>query len=441
MTAARQLSAWTFIAVALLGASLALAALRARADSEPSASTASPASAGAAGVPVPIPAPSPQAVRYYHSGIVLWIAGTVWGLLVPALIFFSGLSARLRDAAQRMHRRWYVSLVFYFGLLSVLMFVVNLPLDYYSEFVRPHEYGLSSQALGKWWKDGFIGLALEIIGGALFLWIPFLLIKRAPRRWWLYTWVAGIPIMVVIAFVEPIWIEPLFNHFGPMQDKVLETRILALANRAGIEGAHVYEVDKSVDTNELNGYVTGIGNTKRIVLWDTLLKEFTPDEVAMVMGHEMGHYTLGHVWKGLLIAIGVLLVGLWLVQASVGGILTRFGARTGVHAMGDVATLPLFMLIFGVALFVLTPPLLAVSRHFEHEADRFGLEITHDNHACAMIFVKFVKHDLAYPVPSPLMEYLRASHPSLGERIDFCNRYHPWLENRAERYAPYFKRS
>jgi STE24 endopeptidase len=385
-----------------------------------------------------IPTPSPLAVRYYKSGNVLWVVATLWGFALPALLFFSGFSARLRAVAERIRPWWPLALLIYLLFFALIYFVANLPLDYYSDFLRPHAYGLSSQAFGKWLSDEFLSLGIELIAGALFLWIPFLLLKRSPRRWWLYTWLASIPILLCVAFVQPLWIEPLFNHFGPMQDKVLETRILHLAQRAGIQGANVYEVNKSVDTNELNAYVTGIGDTKRIVLWDTLLKELAPDEVVLTMGHEMGHYVLGHVWKSLLYASFIVLTGLWCIHLSVGWILRRFNAHTGVSEPGDIASLPLLLLVFGLFFFILTPPLLAVSRGYEHEADRFGLEITHANGACATLFAKVVQHDLAYPDPAPLVVFFRASHPTLRDRFEFCNSYHPWLEGREGMYSRYF---
>jgi Zn-dependent protease with chaperone function len=389
--------------------------------------------------PVPLPPPSPEAVRLYQSGNVLWVVSTLWGFLVPALIWFSGFSARLRDWATRIGKHWYFVVVLYFAFFTLTLFAANVALDYYSDFVRPHAYGLSSQAFGKWLHDELVNLGIDLGAGALFLWVPYLLLRHATRRWWLYTWLASIPILLCITLVEPIWIEPLFNHFGPMQDKALEARILELAHRAGIEGADVYEVNKSVDTNELNAYVTGIGGTKRIVLWDTIIKQSTADELLLVMGHEMGHYVLGHVWRGLILGISVLFLGLWLVHRCAAWILGRFAVRTGVSQLGDVASLPLLILIFSVFIFVFTPALLAYSRHLEHEADRFGLEITHDNHDCATAFVKFVQHDLAYPTPGPLYVLWRSSHPPLAERIDFCNNYHPWLDGKAERYAAYFK--
>ncbi len=389
--------------------------------------------------PVAVPEPSAQAVRHYRSGIVLWMVSTIWAFAVPALIFFSGLSARLRTLAQRVTRRWYLSLVIYLALWICVWFLADLPLDFYADYIRPHEYGLSAQAVGKWFRDDFLSLVLGIVGAALIAWIPLLLLRRSPGRWWLYAWLAGIPIMVFMSLIEPIWIEPLFNQFGPMQDKALEAQILKLAARAGVDANNVYQVDKSIDTNELNAYVTGIGGTTRIVLWDTTLKELTPVQVEQVMSHEMGHYALRHIWKGLACGILLLLAGLWLVHVSAEWLLTRSSRYSGVRELSDIAALPLLVLLLSAAAFLLTPPMLAVSRHFEHEADRFGLELTHDNHTCAAVFVKFVQHDLAYPNPSPLVQWLRASHPSIAERIGFCNSYHPWLEGREGRYSSYFK--
>ena len=407
------------------------------------APTAAPAAASHAvavdeQAPVPIPVPSEQSQRFYDSGNLLWVISTLWGFIVPGLIFFTGFSAKLREWAGRS-RNWYFTLVGYFVLFTLVTSVLDLPLEYYVTFVRPHDYGLSSQLFGKWLQDELIGLGLGLVVGALVLWIPYLLLRKSPKRWWFYTWLASIPIMVFLAFVEPIWVEPLFNHFGAMQDKALETQILDLAHRAGIEGANVYEVNKSVDTNELNAYATGIGDTKRIVLWDTIIKQFTPDELLMVMGHEMGHYVLDHVWKGLAFASALLLLGLYLVHRTAGWILRRFSARTGVTELSDVASMPMLILVIGLFAFVIQPASMAFSRHQEHEADRFGLEITHLNHACGTAFTKFVEHDLAYPTPGLLYKLWRSSHPPLSERIEFCNSYHPWTEGKPGEYEQLFQ--
>ena len=168
------------------------------------------------------------------------------------------------------------------------------------------------------------------MAGGLFLWVPYLLLRKSPRRWWLYTAAAAIPFIVVANLVAPIWIAPLFNRFEPMQDKALETRILALADRAGIEGSRVFEVNKSVDTKTLNAYVAGLWQTKRIVLWDTIIARMDDRELLFVMGHEMGHYVLGHIWQLVALSSLLILVLLYAAYRTMGAIVARWGAPVRV---------------------------------------------------------------------------------------------------------------
>jgi len=399
--------------------------------SAPAAGTAATSSAA----PVPVPPPTEKALRYHRSGNVLWVISTLWGLLVPLLLLFTGLSARLRDAARTVGRRWFFTVALYGILFTVVSFVLDLPLAYYSDFVREHAYGLSEQTAAKWWSDAFKGLAIGCLFSAATLWFPYLLLRKSPRRWWLYTGLATIPLLAFLLFVTPIWIEPLFNDFGPMKDKTLEAQILALADRAGIEGSRVYEVNKSVDTKTVNAYVTGFLNTKRIVLWDTILAKLSPQEVLYAMGHEMGHYVLGHTWQLILLGAALSLLGLWVIHRTAGWLIARYRDRFGFVELADVASVPLMILLFSAVSLVVTPAVLGVTRHDEHEADRFGLEITRDNHDCATAFVKLQQENLGIPRPGLLYKLWRSSHPPLGERIDFCNEYRPWAKGETLKYG------
>jgi STE24 endopeptidase len=389
---------------------------------------------------VAVPEPTAQALSYYHSGNVLWVVGNVWDLLVPSLLLFAGLSARLRDWAVRRGRKWFFVIALYFAAFTVILFLVDLPLSYYQGFVRQHAYGLSNQTHGKWARDEVTGLLVGIVGGVLFLWVPYLLLRKSPRRWWLYTGLLAIPFIVLVSLVQPIWIDPLFNRFGQMKDRALEADILRLAERAGIEGSRVFEVAKSEDTNAVNAYVTGFGSTKRIVLWDTILAKLDRDQLLVVMGHEMGHYVLGHVWKLILSLSALIIVALYAVHRSSGWLIGRYRDRFGFSELSDVASLPLILVLFSLASLVVTPIALAAQRHFEHEADRFGLEITRDNYAAATAFVTLQQENLGVPRPGPLYKWWRASHPTLGERIDFSNDYRPWESNQPLVYADLFKR-
>jgi Zn-dependent protease with chaperone function len=392
------------------------------------------------GGPVTVPPPSEKALRYFRSGNVIWAIEQLLGLALPALILFSGLSARLRDVAAAVGRgHFYPTLVVYLALLSLLLFVVQLPLSYYVGFAREHAYGLSAQRLGKWAGDELKGVAIGLAVGALVIWIPYLLLRHSPSRWWLWTGALTLPFFTLVLLVTPVFIAPLFNKFGPMKDRALEAEVLATAARAGVEGARVFEVEKSVDTEKVNAYVTGVGRTKRIVLWDTLLARLTPRQTRFVVGHELGHYVLGHVWINILISSALTLLGLYAAHRSADLLLRLFGPRFGFTTLADPASMPLFMLLLSLFAFLIAPASLALSRHHEHEADRFGLELTHDNHAAATGFVALQQQNLAVPRPGWLYKVLRASHPPIGERVDFINAYRPWATGQPERYADRFR--
>jgi Zn-dependent protease with chaperone function len=441
----RALLAGLFALAAITAPSLAPA--RAQDTAPESPPPAAEATAGRAALqpvppdsgPVAVPEPSEKAMRYYRSGNVLWWVATLWGFAVPALLLWTGFSARMRTWAGLLGRRWFLVLVVYFLIFSAVTFLLDLPLAYYSGYVRPHAYELSNQTLGKWSSDLVKGLMVGTIAGALFLWIPYLLLRKSPRRWWLYSGLASVPVIALLLLVSPLWIEPLFNEFGPMKDKVLEARIVELAGRARIAGGEVYEVEKSVDTKTVNAYVSGFGETKRIVLWDTLLQKLEDDQVVLVMGHEMGHYVLQHIPKTIGLLAALIIAGLFGVHRTAHGLLQRHAARFGFDRLDDVASLPLVLLLFNLFAFVLTPALLAYSRWQEHEADRFGLEITQDNRACGEAFVRLQEENLSNPRPGALFKLWRASHPPLGERIDFCNSYRPWEGGAPLRYGDLFE--
>jgi STE24 endopeptidase len=389
--------------------------------------------------PVVVPSPSEKAMSYYNSGIVLWIVGMILGLLIPFLFLQTRASAKIRDFSQKIGRKWFFAITIYFIIFLVLTYIIGLPLDFYQDYLREHDYGLSNQSFGRWFSNSLITLVVSIVVGSLFLWIPYLLLRKSPRRWWLYTGVLLIPFIFLAVLVTPVWINPLFNNFGEMKDKQLEAKILALADRAGIEGSRVYEVDKSADTNAVNAYVTGFMSTKRIVLWDTILKKLDERELLFVMGHEMGHYVLGHVWKGILFSIVLIFITLFLAYKTSDFLIKKYGARWGFSELSDPAAFPLILLIISVFSLLISPLTLAYSRYAEHEADRFAIEITRDNQAGATAFVKLQTENLSNPRPSEIIKILRASHPPIGERVDFCNSYKPWETGEPLKYGDLFK--
>ena len=391
---------------------------------------------------VAVPEPTAQALRYHRGNTALWAVDTVLGLALPAALLLTGFSARLRGLAARLGRgRWLATVALYGVLFTAVMSLGYLPFAWYAGFVREHDYGLSNQSAGRWLGDWAKGVMVGAVVSALVLWIPYLLLRASPRRWWLWTGLASVPLGFLALLVGPVWIAPLFDDFGPMRDRDLETRILAVAERAGIEESRVFEVNKSDDTRLVNAYVTGIGGTKRIVLWDTILQRLEPDEVVFVMAHEIGHFVLHHTLAVILGSALLATLSLFAVHRVAGRLIRRYAGRFGFDRLSDVASLPLLLLVGGVVSFLVTPAVLAYSRWQEHEADRFALELTRDNHAGAMVFVRLQQENLGVPRPGLLYALWRGSHPSLASRVEFANAYRPWAEGRASRYEARFRRA
>lgn len=388
--------------------------------------------------PVAVPEPSPKAVRFYHSLILLISALILWNVLIPLGLLFTGFSARLRSWAERVGRRWYFSYAIYFTALWLIYFLLLLPLVYYGGFVLLHRYDLSNQSFARWLSNSARGAAILLLAGLAAGWIPFFIIKKSPRRWWLYLGLLTPFYLCFTLWIQPALIDPLFHEFTRLQDKDLEAKIFAEATRAGIEGSRVYQVNTSVDSKVENAYVTGFGGTKRIVFFDTTLQNLNQDELLFVMGHEMGHYVLGHKAKRIVFKSLVSLFSLYLAYRLAGPVFGRFKNIWGLAAPSDFAALPLIVLAFWFFCFVDRPIYMTFSRQLEHEADRFGLELTHKNHAAAASFAKIMQKDLGMPRQGALFTIWFGSHPCFADRIEFCNTYHPWEAGQPSKYDKYF---
>jgi STE24 endopeptidase len=384
---------------------------------------------GPAGAAVTIPEPSSEALRYHQGQDLFWIADQAAGLVIPLLFLFTGWSGRLVGwIRRRVGGRWFWTVALYAVLYGLLSTLLQLPLTYAETYVFQHAFGQSNQTPAKWISDQLNGALVGLVLAFLVTWIPYLVLRRSPRRWWLWTTVALTPVMLLMFVVSPIWIAPLFNNFGPMQDKVLEAKVLALAARGGITGAPVFEVDASVDSRQLEAYVTGFGPTKRIVLYDTIIKAMNERELLFVVGHEMKHYLMDDVWKLLGILCAILLAGLFAVDRGGRAAVARWQGSFGFTDLADPASLPLLLFGLSLVILVVTPGIMAVERDIEHEADRFGLEITQDNDAAATAFIKLGAESLGVPNPDWLERTFRMSHPSLADRITFAQDYHPWTD-------------
>ena len=389
--------------------------------------------------PVAVPEPSAKALDFYRSGTVLLGMFFLWNLLIPVVFLFTGLSARMRSWAERLGRRWYSTFALYFIAFCVMYFLVSLPLSYYAGFVRPHSYNLSNQTFGRWLDNSVKGAVVAIVVGLAVGWFPFFVVRKSPRRWWLWLGLLAAPLLCAQLLVQPVLIDPLFHKFQPLQNKTLESKILAEAARGEIDGSRVYEANMSLDTKAENAYVTGFMGTKRIVLWDTMLKDMDEDEVLFILGHEMGHYVLGHVVKTIAFESILILLSLYVSYLLAAPVIARFRKPWGFSVPWDFAALPLGFLTFQLFALVDAPVYMAFSRHVEHEADRFGLELTHNNHAAGTAFLKLQQSGLAVPRPGPIFQFWFGSHPSIADRIDFCNSYRPWETGQSSKYDKYIR--
>ncbi|MFQ5962613.1 MAG: M48 family metallopeptidase [Candidatus Methylomirabilales bacterium] len=330
------------------------------------------------------------------------------------LFTFTPLSRALRDlsAVWAGHRPW-LTLTLYAACLLLLYHLVLLPMDLYRGYLREHAFGLSTQGVDEWFKDWGKGLLLEVVLLLPTVNLLYLFIRREPVRWFLpATGVLG-GLILLLTFLAPVVIDPLFHTFTPLKDADLKGRVLRLADRAGMPVEEVLEVDASRRTVKGNAYVTGFGRTKRIVLYDTLLKRSSPDEVEVVLAHEMGHRIHHHIWKGMGLSILALFLGL-----GMAGLVLRWGTARGLLAHpGDPAGLPLLVLTLLVLSLATLPLRNVISRHFERQADLAALQLSGNREAYIKVEVDLARSNLSDITPPRWAVLFLYTHPPVLDRI------------------------
>lgn len=347
--------------------------------------------------------------RLFAAGIALRLALLLVLVGTPASAALRNLAVRLTPAHPA------VAVAVYVALLVLIFELLALPLGYYAGFVREHAFGLSTQTRASWLLDRgkslLVTLALAVPLGSLLA----LLWRRYPGHWILPVWGLGAVTTILLVTLAPIVIDPLFNTIRPLGDPDLRQRVIALVGRAGIPVDQVYEMDASRRTRKGNAYFTGLGRTKRIVLYDTLLAGSSSDEVELVVAHEIGHWKRAHIWKG----IGLSLLGMGIALWCAARVLDWAVRRGGFHLAGpaDVAGLPLFLFVLFVLNLVSLPIQNGISRSFEREADRTSLELTGNATAFIRAEVQLARSNLADLTPPRAVVWLLYTHPPVAERI------------------------
>jgi Zn-dependent protease with chaperone function len=362
------------------------------------------------------------------------LLGFVYGTLVLVLILRLRLAPQFRDWAERTSSNRLVQAFVFTAALIVAIVMLESPVAI-CEHIVSRRYGLSVEG---WWPlawDWIKGIFVLMLLGSVVTWILYGVIRSSPRRWWFYFWLISIPIVLLLSFVEPFVLEPMFFTFAPLEQKDpgLVAQIERVAQRAGLDipPDRMFWMKASEKTPTMNAYVSGIGASMRIVVWDTSINKETTPEIVSVVGHEMGHYVLGHVWKGLIFSVGLTLLLLYLGYRCVGWTLRRWGGAWGIRALDDLAALPVLLLLLSVFNFLSDPISNVYSRYTEHQADVYGIEVTHGilhdaRQAAANSFQIEGESSLAEPDPNPADVFLFYDHPPISDRVRFLLQYDPW---------------
>jgi STE24 endopeptidase len=358
---------------------------------------------------------------YFEGGYWLQLWDFLLSGAIAIFLLHRRLSARMRDWATRISSWRAIQDLIYFLQFLLITTILLFPLTVYEGYVREHKYGLATQTIGPWMRDQVVELAVSAVLGGIAVMGLYAIVRRLGKSWWVWGTVASVVFTALTILIAPVYIAPLFNKFNKLQDPVIKESILSMARANGIPATEVYEVDASRQSTRISAYVAGFLGTERIVLNDNLLKRCSPEEIQSVMGHEMGHYVLHHIYKDLIFFGVLFLVGFAYLNWGMRWSLARWGDRWGAKEITDVAALPLAVLLFSIFFFVLTPVTNSWTRTEEYEADIFGLNAARQPDGEATVDLKLA--DYRKLDPGPLEEMIFFDHPSGRTRITAAMRW------------------
>ncbi|MEO9600186.1 M48 family metallopeptidase [Parasphingorhabdus sp.] len=352
---------------------------------------------------------------YFQGGYWLILWGALIGILVDFLILQSRFSARFRDWAERVTARKWLQPALYTLPYIIAGFLLTLPWTIYTSFFRERQYGLLNQDFGAWFGEQMIGLVISLIMFPLLIMAILAVIRRAPKTWWIW----GTGVITIFLFIGmllgPVFISPLFNDYSEMTDGPMRDRIVAMAAEYDIPAKNIYVFNQSKQHKRISANVSGIGPTIRISLNDNLLERTDPEEVAAVMGHELGHYVLGHTWRTVLILALIIGLGLFVVARFAPRLIDRYGEKWGVRSISDPAAIPILSLILTLFFLAATPALNSLIRINESDADQFGLDSAQEPDGFAKVAMRLSEYRKIEP--GPMEEMLFFDHPSGATRV------------------------
>ena len=352
---------------------------------------------------------------YFEGGYWLILWDFLYGALVCFLLLHFRWSAMMRNLAERIIRFKPLQTLIYWAEFLVATTILSFPLTVYEGYIRERQYGLATQTFGPWMGDQFKSLLVGIVLGGIIVMLLFGVVRRLPRTWWIWGSIVATVFVAFTAMIAPVYIVPIFNKTTPLDDPRITGPILSMAHANGIAADRVYQIDASRQTTRMSANVSGLGHTLRITLNDNLLRRGSPEEIQSVMGHEMGHYVLHHVQKGLILGFIFIVAAFAFLRWSLDWSLARWGERWQIRGITDTAVLPLVFLLVSLFIFVLTPISNTASRTDEGEADMYGLNASRQPDGFAQAAIHLGEYRKMNP--GPLEEWVFFDHPSGRNRI------------------------
>ncbi len=418
-------------------------------DSSTPASTtaAAPPTTPASAPTLPALAPSSpgyaRAKAYSNARYGHFFINTLYSLLVLLALLRWRVAPALRNLAERTSSHRSVQCIIFAPLVLLTIAVLNLPSDIGDQSLD-RAFGLSVEPWLAWLRDWITIQIVTLLVGSMVLALLYAVIRHSPRRWWFYFWLGSIPVLLAFLFLKPLVVDPLFYTYKPLAgaEPELLSEIQKVTRRGGMDipADRMFVMNASTKTTEMDALVTGFGASKRVVVWDTMIAKSTVPETLFVFGHEMGHYVLLHIPKELAMGEAILLFLFYVGYRLAGWMLARWKTPWGIRDLGDWASFPALLLLLNLLALLATPAFNAVSRHFEHEADRYGLEVihgivVHPNQVAAHYFEKSGAVNLSDPDPNWFVKVWFYDHPTRPERIRFAATYDPWSQGEEPKYV------
>ncbi len=353
--------------------------------------------------------------QYFEGGYWLSLWDVLWTVAACALLLVSGLSRRMSAFSQRLSRHRWVSTMIYIAQFLIALYLIELPWSVYEDFLREHQYGLSEQAFGGWLRDQLIIAAANMAIFTLALTLLYAAVRRVGARWWIWATGLSFATTMMVQLIAPVYILPLLNDYKPLPEGAVKEAVLSLARANQVPTNHVEWFDASKQTTRLSANVAGLLNTTRIALNDNLLNKSSLPEIKAVLGHEMGHYVLNHVWKAPILLTLVFGLAMVLLAAAMDAALARWGGRLGLADRADPAALPLAIALFSMIFFLLTPLQNSIVRSYEGEADAFGINAAREPYGWATAAMRLSTYRKIRP--GKFEEFVFYDHPSGYERV------------------------